>query len=222
LLETHEHHLDRLVSQADAEHDKLFRPDGTKKFSDVEHVQREAELLEPVKAAAAEALDVEQAVKAALTDLESAAAYDVPLERLQAGDMSSFLDQSFYLNYQFTQGEAFNMRQNFIREDCADLPLAELARAVVAADLRGNRVERALYQRYASRRLEAAKASNPQGDPPRGYGELVEAVRRVAPVRTDVGKDVEALRNRSSGLRMEAAKANALGEPPQPHPAFTF
>lgn len=138
-LELSKDRVDRRFGQFQSAYAALFRDDGAPKYGDEEHAERVAALMK----------DFEEAV-------------EVTIERTDAGQQevqqlrdSANLDPSAGLTPEELQ--AANSRALFVREDCEDMSLHDLARRVRVVALSDDRVTQFLFHRYASRRTETIR-----------------------------------------------------------------
>jgi hypothetical protein len=126
-----------------AESAKLLREDGTRRFSDSEHHEREAEL--------------KRERDAALDGIETEA--DEQISRAEA-TLARYVDRSALLSTE--ELTAANARRPFVSEDADSLPLSELAERLeaIAEASGGEKVSAFLYARYARARAERERASD--------------------------------------------------------------
>lgn len=159
----------------------LLRPDGSRRYSDAEHSERLAALLEKLDATLAAISETAAATiersKADLTKLEGAD----PFDTLTA-----------------EQKQAASTRAVFVKEDCETLPPSELVKLARAALANGDKVRIYLYGRYLGRRIAPVGADGmPALRTPGGTGlELVAVVRDLQAVfddgdRTDKRRAIE-------------------------------
>lgn len=136
--------IDAALEHHETEQAKLLRPDGSKRFSDAEHNERENALktnfhgaLDSIEA------DISRQIASAEEDLlrveHANPADSLTPEELQRAGAALF----------------------FAREDAESLPLEELTGRCRAALTAGDRVSMFLLSRYAGRRVGEAQPSNP-------------------------------------------------------------
>jgi hypothetical protein len=184
--ETLKGRIDRAAERAEAAKSKLYKPDGSKLYSDAEHAER------------MEAIAGEVAREAKEADEEAgriAAAKEEELYRYRHGcPTEDLLEQ---------QLEAANARRVFVQEDCEELPLEELTKRLRGL-LAGAKKETVwLYARYARRRADrTSKLLEDQGTPLPARAELSAQLRSLE----EVLKGAEE-RNRSTFNEREAAEA---------------
>lgn len=131
--------VDRAVSTHNAAAAKLYHPDGQPVYTDTD--ARKQRLLEPVQKAADDASKIAEEVRLD-AHKKRLSAYADPIAALNVID----LERAFY-------------RRQFVADDCASMPLADLAQRVEAVAVSGDTVGRTLYAVYARRRWDAELAA---------------------------------------------------------------
>jgi hypothetical protein len=159
----------------------LLRPDGSRRYSDDEHQERMAALLDKLDASLTTITDAATtAIEKARTDLAKLEGAD-PFDKLTAD-----------------QKQAASTRAAFVKEDCETLPATELVKLARAALASGDKVRIYLYGRYLGRRIAPVGVDGmPALRSPGGVDlELVAVVRDLAAVfddgdRADKRREVE-------------------------------
>src|SRR4051812_2356925 len=148
----------------------LLRPDGSRRYSDAEHLERTSALLGKLDTTLA---TITEAANTAIEKSKTA------LAKLEGADPFDTLTAD--------QKQAAATRQPFVREDCETLPAAELVKLARAALATNDRVRIYLYGRYLSRRIAPVGADGmPALRSPGGVDpELVAVVRDLNAVFDD-------------------------------------
>lgn len=129
--------VDTAIETYQQQRARLFRADGQPKYVPDEMAEREHALLQPVlKAAETFQSEVDILVKHAEEALTLVEGGD-PLDELSTNDLQ--------------KAHALAL---FVREDAAELPLAELVKRVRAAMVKEDRATRFLWYRYAGKRFD--------------------------------------------------------------------
>jgi hypothetical protein len=168
-LRTAKSGVDKAAEQFEQEKARLYRQDGTPKYSPKEHQERLAALLEPVNKAAEKAKQTAQAVHQRC-DQEATVQNTDPLLRLTKPE---------------EQAEV-TYKQVLIEDDVQKTPLTALAQRLEAIAIHGTKVEQLLYARYARRRVEEARrqAANSNRSP-EGIGLAFRAVEALEQKNAD-------------------------------------
>jgi hypothetical protein len=186
--------IDAAQATLDAGRKALLRADGTRVYSDAEHVEREAQLYtEYRRALAAASKAANEAIAAAEATLSEGP--DDPLHSLTPAE----LDRA-------------NALREFVREDAATLPLRELVDRVEAALRVGGKPELYLWQRGVRARLAALPAD--RYGIPTDHRELVglEALLgRLDEKLTDPAKQARRERERAEARERQAAAMGVIG-----------
>jgi len=168
----------------------LYRPDGAPLYADAEHKQRHDALLGTLKGDVDAVLTIAQEQQdAARQMLARADGYD-PLDRLSGDDLARARTLS-----------------HFAREDADDLPLPAFAARLAAVAADRDAVRRALYLRYAGRRLacETDRARNQ----PRTQDDLeaLSAVRQhLDTLRGSTHAEAQTLRTTAEAIKQAAQR----------------
>lgn len=162
---------DQIKQQADdasgrreREEAALYRGDGSKVYGEEEHAERLAAITSRRDETIAGLVEqAERATSEARARVENIENRD-PLDRLSEDELARA-----------------GSRRAFVKEDAEDLPMDELAKRVQAATADGDKAVRALWGRYASRRvaaeLEKLRQSGARANPAdvEGFGQLRDA-----------------------------------------------
>lgn len=136
--------IDRAAEHFEAEEAKLYRPDGSKRFGEAEHAEREDALRKELSAS----LDsIEASIDQQIAGAEEA------LVRVEHADPADSLTPE-----ELQRAGAAGW---IVREDAEALPLEELTGRCRAALASGDRVSMFLLSRYAGRRIGAVKLPDP-------------------------------------------------------------
>lgn len=136
--------IDTAAERHEEEQAKLYRPDGSKRYSDEEHAEREGELREEFNVS----LDT---IEAGI-DRQIASAEET-LVRVEHADPADSLTPE--------ELARANARRSFVSEDVEALPIPDLIGRCRAALASGDRVSLFLLSRYAGRRAGEAAPPNP-------------------------------------------------------------
>jgi hypothetical protein len=159
---TEREHIDQAAKRYEQGKAKLFREDGSKRYSDEEHAERERGLDEEFHATLA---DIEEAVEKKLSIAQAVL--------LRHTDLGSALSQE--------QLKAANRRRAFFEKDAESLPLAELSRRCEAAldGEEGNIASIYLLSRYARKRATDERAADERVAYMEEYLRLEAAISRL-------------------------------------------
>ena len=163
----------RAVTKFNADKAALLAHDGRPINAPAMHEKEMARILEPVTAATNKAVQVADKTLAEVESLRLQPFAD-PTMALSASD----LDDA-------------DRRWRWVAEDCAELPLADLAERVRAVQSTGNKPLTWLYSRYVQKRWKQELAKTPQAPDLTQFGDVLKDVGIVGP---------------KQGLSAEAAK----------------
>jgi hypothetical protein len=165
--------IDRVAEHHEQAMGELFRPDGSKFYSDDEHTARAAELKREFNANI-DAIEDDIAQRIASTEEE--------LLKLEHADPTDILTNE--------ELERANVKRAFVADDCFNLPLKQLEQRCRAALASGDRATMFLYAHHAAQRVGEPKGydpNNPRSGDEEGSREVREVVaeleKKLAPER---------------------------------------
>ena len=183
--------LESAAETFEAARKRLFRDDGSPRYSEAEHAERLGALLTTLDTSLA---DVTKSAEAAI------ARGQAELVKLEGRDPLDRLSPT-------GQAQAA-ARREFVREDAERLPLARIVEVVNAAMVSGDLPILVLWHRYLGSRLETERASSQQPANPGSARALAADIYRALETRV-VGDPAE-IRTKRQAMERRISSAQVL------------